>query len=157
MKKIFIVGIVAVLITIPFFFLLGQHPTGEMVEKQAGKLYAEVYFSPGCGCCAEYIRYLSENGFDVKQVRTQNMNSIKNDFNIPEDMWSCHTTKVGNYFVEGHIPLEAVQKLLNEQPEIDGIAMPGMPPGSPGMSGRKIQAFIIYAITNGEVNEFIRL
>ena len=73
-------------------------------------------------------------------------------------MESCHTTVMGNYFVEGHIPLEVVNKLLTEKPDIKGIAMPGMPNGSPGMPGVKRGDFVIYAINNdGSYAEWMRL
>ena len=73
-------------------------------------------------------------------------------------MQSCHTTTIGNYFVEGHIPIEAIEKLMTEKPNIKGIAMPGMPSGSPGMPGAKQGPFIIYAIGNdGSVGEFMRM
>jgi hypothetical protein len=72
-------------------------------------------------------------------------------------MRSCHTLTIGGYFIEGHVPVEAVRKLLDEQPPIDGIALPGMPAGSPGMGGDKAHSFVIYAITDGEAEEFVTL
>jgi hypothetical protein len=62
-------------------------------------------------------------------------------------MESCHTVEIENYFVEGHVPIEAIQKLLNEKPDINGIALPGMPSGSPGMPGLKMEKFKIHQIT----------
>ena len=72
-------------------------------------------------------------------------------------MQSCHTSIIGDYYVEGHVPVEAIRKLLDERPSIDGIALPGMPQGSPGMSGEKAEPFVIYAITGGAVEEFVTL
>ncbi len=88
---------------------------------------------------------------------TDSGDEVKDDYGIPEDMRSCHTSIMGDYYVEGHVPVEAIWKLLQEQPEIDGIALPGMPDGSPGMSGKKEQPFIIYSIADGEVEEFVKL
>ncbi len=82
---------------------------------------------------------------------------IKDDLGIPEDMRSCHTSLVGNYYVEGHVPLAAVQKLLEEQPDIDGIAMPGMPQGAPGMSGEKDGPWVIYSISDSGIEEFMTI
>ena len=85
------------------------------------------------------------------------MNSIKEKYNIPYNMQSCHTTEIGDYFVEGHVPIEAVNKLLAEKPDIDGITLPDMPSGSPGMPGPKREEFIIYSLKDGEAEEFMRL
>ena len=86
---------------------------------------------------------------------TDSGDEVKDEFDIPEDMRSCHTSIIGEYYVEGHVPVEAIWKLLREQPEIDGIALPGMPDGSPGMRGKKEQPFIIYSVADGRVEEFV--
>lgn len=116
-----------------------------------------VYSSPTCGCCGQYETYLEAEGFQVKSIKTESLADIKDNLGIPSDMRSCHTAMVGEYFVEGHVPVEAIWKLLEERPEIEGIALPGMPPGSPGMGGVKAQPFIIYAIADGDVDEFMTL
>jgi hypothetical protein len=87
----------------------------------------------------------------------EDLTGIKDRFGIPPDMQSCHTVEIDGYFVEGHVPMEAVWKLLEEQPPIDGIALPGMLQGSPGMSGEKTEPFVIYSIAAGEVAEFMTL
>jgi len=119
----------------------------------------EIYKSMSCGCCEVYLKYANSkvdpkiNVFDV-----QDPSEIKSRYGIPKELESCHTTIVGDYFVEGHIPLEAVEKLLAEQPDIAGIAMPGMPSGSPGMPGQKYGDFIIYAVNHdGSYREFMRI
>lgn len=116
-----------------------------------------VYRTPTCGCCGEYEGYLEDEGFPVEDVTLDDLSSIKDDMGIPEDMWSCHTSFVGDYFVEGHVPAEAILSLLNERPAIDGIALPGMPAGSPGMGGDKDGPFVIYAITDGQAEEFMTI
>jgi hypothetical protein len=85
------------------------------------------------------------------------MTDMKIGLGIPQDMWSCHTSMVGDYFLEGHVPLEAIQKLLDERPAIDGLALPGMPSGSPGMGGDKSVPFVIYSIVDGGIDEFVTL
>ena len=113
-----------------------------------------VFKSPTCGCCGTYISYLKKEGFDVKVENVNNMLSIKEKYQIPTELESCHTSAVGNYFIEGHIPVEVIKKLLTEKPTLDGIALPGMPSGSPGMSGPKTGEFKIYGISKGEITEF---
>jgi hypothetical protein len=104
-----------------------------------------VYRSPTCGCCENYASYLERKGFAVNLVETNNMNWIKTRYAVPRHLESCHTTVVGDYVVEGHIPVEVIHKLLTEKPAVAGIAMPGMPSGSPGMPGAKTDSFRIYS------------
>jgi hypothetical protein len=85
------------------------------------------------------------------------MSPIKNRYQIPQNMGSCHTAVIADYFVEGHIPIEAIEKLLEEKPGIDGIALPGMPTGSPGMPGQQTEAFKIYALSAGTASEFMTM
>ncbi len=115
------------------------------------------YRSPTCGCCAGWDEYLEAAGFEVESVVTDDVAAIKDDLQIPEEMRSCHTAIIGDYFIEGHVPIEAIQKLLEEQPEIDGIALPGMVQGSPGMSGEKLEPFVIYSVSDGSVEEFMTI
>ena len=108
---------------------------------------ATIYKSPSCGCCGVYASYLKREGYEVAIEEVQDMRGIKEEFGIPYDVESCHTMEIGGYVVEGHVPEEAVQKLLTEQPDIKGIGMAGMPSGSPGMPGPKRGDFVIYEIT----------
>jgi hypothetical protein len=105
---------------------------------------ATVYRSPSCGCCEEWISYLKSNGFDATVVSTDDLGAVKEKMHVPADMQSCHTAVIAGYVVEGHVPVEAIIKLLGEKPQITGIAVPGMPGGSPGMSGPK-ESFTAYA------------
>ena len=116
-----------------------------------------IYKSPTCGCCVSYGKYLESKGYNVETVTTNDMDSIKEQYNIPRNMQSCHTMIIGDYFVEGHVPLEAVDTLMSEQPDIDGIALPDMPAGSPGMPGVKDEEWEIYSLINGESGEFMRM
>ena len=137
---------------------VGDRGAGTPTERDGqASAVVTVYSSPTCGCCHEYEKYLEENGFEVEPIRIEELSEMKDELNIPEEMRSCHTAKVGEYFVEGHVPVEAIWKLLEEQPPISGIALPGMPPGSPGMGGDKEQPFTIYAIVDGEAEEFLTL
>ena len=116
-----------------------------------------MYKSPTCGCCVGHAGELTRNNFDVNVIPSSNLATIKAGYNIPREMQSCHTSVVGNYFVEGHMPMEAIDKLLLEQPDIDGIALPGMPSGALGMPGPKTEEWIIYQLKNGEYSEFMRV
>jgi hypothetical protein len=117
-----------------------------------------VFKSPTCGCCGIYSQYMEKEGFQVKVEDVPTMDYIKKEFNIPSQLQSCHITQIGEYFVEGHVPLEVIDKLLTENPDIAGIAMPGMPSGSPGMPGRKTGPWTIYAVNHdGSYAEFITI
>jgi hypothetical protein len=101
------------------------------------------------------VDYLRENGVTVETVMVDDTATIKEEYGIPADLWSCHTTIVDGYYIEGHVPIDVVLKLLEERPDIDGIALPGMPAGSPGMSGEKDGPWVIYAVSGDVYQEFI--
>jgi hypothetical protein len=109
---------------------------------------ALMYKNPQCGCCEEYASYLRRNGFKVTVKETHNMSLISQQNGVPEKLAGCHTMLVGGYVVEGHVPVAAIDKLLKERPHIKGIALPGMPEGSPGMTGVKTEPFTIYEISD---------
>jgi hypothetical protein len=109
---------------------------------------ATLYKNPQCACCEQYANYLRRNGFTVKVVPTHNLSLIRRQaaVNIPEKLEGCHTMFIDKYVVEGHVPLKTLDKLLTERPAIRGISLPGMPDGSPGMTGQKTEPFTIYEI-----------
>jgi len=111
---------------------------------------ATVYKNPACDCCHDYVAYLRQNNFDVEVVDTGDLAPIKQQSGVPPALEGCHSTVVGGYVVEGHVPIDAVRRLLRERPQIRGISLPGMPAGSPGMSGEKTGPFVIYEISDGE-------
>ena len=121
------------------------------------KMNVEVFKTPSCGCCYGYVLFLEKEKFNVKQTDMRSLHSIKKKYNIPLEMQSCHTTIMGKYFIEGHVPLQAVNKLLKEQPEIDGIALPGMPIGTPGMPGEKEEPYVIYQLIDGKFSVFMTI
>lgn len=103
---------------------------------QAEGPVVHVVKSPTCGCCAEWVEHLEENGFRVEVEDTRNLGAAKARLGVPSDLSSCHTAEVGGYVVEGHVPASEIQRLLAQEPEgVEGIAVPGMPSGSPGMAG----------------------
>ncbi|HEY5639877.1 MAG TPA: DUF411 domain-containing protein [Dehalococcoidia bacterium] len=101
--------------------------------------------------------YLQNNGMTVEAVMVDDTETIKEQHGIPDDLWSCHTMVIDGYYIEGHVPIDAVLKLLQERPAVDGIALPGMPQGSPGMSGEKTGPFVIYSVSDGSVAEFMTI
>lgn len=118
---------------------------------------ATIFKSPQCGCCEGYSSYLKQKGFDVEMVEMEDLTPIKQKYNIPRNMESCHTTVIGDHFIEGHMPIEAVKKVLAEDSGVEGIALPNMPAGAPGMPGTKRGTWVIYGISQGVVSEFMKL
>ena len=107
---------------------------------------ATLYKTPQCSCCEEYATYLRRNGFTVVVKPTNKLADISRKAGVPEKFQGCHTMFIEGYVVDGHVPAKIIQKLLSERPVIAGIALPGMPDGSPGMTGSKREPFTIYAI-----------
>ncbi len=129
--------------------------TGPGPTATSGAREVTVFQSPDCECCGNYQAILRQAGFRVETRYVQDMSPIKEQFQIPRDMQSCHTAVIGEYFVEGHVPIEAVDKLLAEKPDIGGIALPGMPSGAPGMPGSQQEPFVIFALSDGEPSPFM--
>lgn len=117
------VGIAAVLVVLAMPVFGAEDEATEMV----------VHKDPYCGCCTAWADLAEEAGYAVETVVENDMVSIKDGLDVPEEFWSCHTVEIDGYVIEGHVPFDAVARLLEERPEITGIAVPGMPAGSPGM------------------------
>src|ERR1700687_5658599 len=128
-----------------------------------GPAYAEslpvtLYKNPECGCCDGYADYLRHHGFTVTAKATPDLSEISRKAGIPPELQGCHTAFIGDYVVDGHVPVEAIKKLLAERPAIKGISLPGMPEGSPGMAGTKTEPFKIYAVDqDGKSSVFMTL
>lgn len=88
---------------------------------------------PSCGCCEGWVAHIKAAGFPVQVVESPDMDSLKQRLGVPGELTSCHTAEVGGYVVEGHVPAAAIRRLLAERPDATGLAVPGMPAGSPGM------------------------
>ena len=111
---------------------------------------ATLYKDPQCGCCQAYADHLRESGFTVTVRPTHDLAQIKRQHGVPAGFEGCHTTLIDGYVVEGHVPMNSLDRLLVERPDIKGISLPGMPPGSPGMTGHKAEPFTIYELSDGE-------
>jgi hypothetical protein len=119
---------------------------------------ATVFKSPSCGCCEGYIAFLREHGVEVTVVSSDDaLAKAKAEHSVPLDAQSCHTVLLGGYVVEGHVPLAALEKLLAEQPDLTGIAMPGMPTGTPGMEGPQFGPLNVVGFGEAGVTPFMTL
>lgn len=103
-----------------------------------------IFKTPECGCCEAYADHLRANGFTVTVQPTEDLAAMSREAGIPDDFQGCHLGFVDGYVVSGHVPVSAVNRLLSERPDIDGVTLPGMPAGSPGMGGAKTEPFTIY-------------
>ncbi|SDH31753.1 DUF411 domain-containing protein [Pseudomonas panipatensis] len=107
----------------------------------------DVYRDPNCGCCKSWIKYLEANGFSVNDHVEPNMSALKQRLGVAPRLASCHTAVIGGQFVEGHVPVAQIRD-LEKHPELAGIAVPGMPAGSPGMqTGQVHQAYQVIGLT----------
>ena len=135
-KRVLAAGFIGALISI-----------GGIVVAQKPAPTVQVYKSPTCGCCANWVTHLQKAGFTTRVTETDDVASIKAQRGVPARVQSCHTAVVDGYVIEGHVPAGDVQRLLRERPAVVGIAVPGMPIGSPGMEvpGQKPQAYDVVA------------
>ena len=118
-------------------------------EPVADRGQVTLYKNPECGCCEGYADYLRQHGFKVTAVPTNDLTVMGEKYGIPDSLQPCHISLIGGYVVGGHIPIEIVNRLLLEKPQITGITLPGMPVGTPGMPGNKPGPLDIYEIGKG--------
>ena len=116
--------------------LLGAASLGASLPAAADTLpEVMVHRDPSCGCCGAWVEHLKRTGFPVKIAETRDLDAVKQRLGVPADLISCHTAEVGGYVIEGHVPAGAIQRLLAQKPQATGLAVAGMPIGSPGMEG----------------------
>lgn len=120
--------------------------------------WIEVWKDPSCGCCKDWIAHVKANGFDVKVHESGNA-AARSRLAVPEKLGSCHTAMVGGYAIEGHVPAREIHRLLKERPQAIGLAVPGMPVGSPGMDdpvygGRKDPYDVLLIARNGSTRVY---
>lgn len=136
-----LLGIAVVVALIAGFYFFNTNDSGD--DATAGDPAVlpvmTVYQSPTCGCCGKWIEHMEAAGFTVKTIEQADVSPVKSQYGLPRDLGSCHTAIVDGYVVEGHVPADLVKKMLREKAPMAGIAVPGMPIGSPGMEqgGRK--------------------
>jgi hypothetical protein len=156
MKKTIGFTIIGITILIILIMFLKFTSGSAVLEDFNGKV--KFYKSVSCGCCGIHSNYLKNKGLDIEVINMDDLSPIKEEQHVPSALQSCHTVVLGDYFIEGHMPAEAIEKLITEKPDIAGIALPGMPEGSPGMPGTKRGEWIIYAVNkDGTYKEFMRI
>jgi hypothetical protein len=104
----------------------------------------KVYKTPECGCCKAWVKHLRDNGFQVETMDMPDLSLVKQKYGVKPALQACHTAIVNGYVVEGHVPADVIVKLVRERPAVAGVAVPGMPMGSPGMEGASKQAYDVY-------------
>ncbi|MFO1103913.1 MAG: DUF411 domain-containing protein [Methylocystis sp.] len=115
---------------------------------------AVVHKSPTCGCCGAWTARLRDAGYVVEEIVEADMQAVKKRLGVPERLASCHTAEIDGYVVEGHVPPQAVARLLQERPKAIGLAAPGMPAGSPGMEGGEPEVYRIYLFDDSGARPF---
>lgn len=130
-------------------------PTTDLASQT---LNITVYRTPTCGCCKGWVEHIKENGFHVTDIvkSESEIQSIRQKYNLPSDLVSCHTSEIDGYLVEGHIPAADVKRLIAQKPNLAGISVPGMPIGTPGMEmGDRKESFNVFAFKkDGQVEVF---
>lgn len=117
----------------------------------------EVFKSPYCGCCGKWVEHLRRNGFQVRTHDMNNVPAVRKQLGMPDQLGSCHTARIEGYVVEGHVPAADIQRLLKEKPKALGLAVPSMPPGSPGMeSARPVPYQTLLVRTDGTTQVFVQ-
>jgi hypothetical protein len=112
-------------------------------RSQSSQQSVLVFKTPTCSCCGKWVEHLKANGFDVKVQEVDNTAAYRKQYRVPRGMESCHTAVVGGYAIEGHVPAKEIKRLLEEHSKLAGLALPGMPLGSPGMEGPRSDAYSV--------------
>lgn len=117
---------------------LGSAPSAQ--GARGGSQTVDVFKTPDCGCCAKWVEHMKANGFEVRFVNMprEELDKVKAKHGVPAALHSCHTALAGGYVLEGHMPASEVKRLLKERPKVVGLAVPGMPLGSPGMEVTRV-------------------
>lgn len=119
-------------------------PLAAGLRVSAAGTSVQVYKTPTCGCCGNWVQHLRDHGFQVTVQEVPDTASYRRKFGVPESLASCHTAVLAGYALEGHVPAAEIQRLLKEKPNAKGLAVPGMPAGSPGMEmGTTQQAYSV--------------
>lgn len=124
---------------------LGFSGLSRLLHAGGGRTAMVVYKDPGCGCCEKWVDLMRAAGFVVAVRNTTDMQPIKRRYQVGAALASCHTAIVGGYVIEGHVPVDLIRKLLEQQPKVVGLTVPGMVTGSPGMEGPNPQPYQVLA------------
>jgi hypothetical protein len=136
--------------------VLAGVPAAASVGWTAEQPAITVHKDPACGCCSGWVEHLRSAGFAVTTIETTRLNAVKARLGVPADLASCHTAEVAGYVVEGHVPAVALNRLLTELPSAIGLAVPGMPAGSPGMEGDTPEPYEVVLFGRGQRRPYMR-
>ncbi len=141
-----------------YLFLLIQLFSISSFATETSDTDIKVYRDPNCQCCHKWISHLEENKFNVLDILTPDMASVKEAVHLPKQMTSCHTAIIDGYVIEGHVPASDIRRLLAERPDIAGLSVPQMPIGTPGMEmGERKDNFIVFQFNkDGKYTTFTR-
>ncbi len=146
-NKILLLGAVITAGVAAFLFWpVNESTTNSSASVDSDKIQVVMYKNPGCQCCTKWGFHLEGAGFEVEEKPVRGMMELKQSYGVPARFESCHTAIIGDYFVEGHVPVEDVQRLLREKPDALGLTVPGMPIGSPGMEGPNPESYDVYLV-----------
>jgi len=123
----------------------GENGDGTTAQAAVALPPVLVYKSPTCGCCSSWVEHMQDAGFPVKVKEVNDVAPVKDKYGVPTRLRSCHTAIVDGYVIEGHVPADVVERLLQERPDVAGLAVPGMVAGSPGMEGGRAQSYDVVA------------
>ncbi|HJT70841.1 MAG TPA: DUF411 domain-containing protein [Terriglobales bacterium] len=124
---------------------------------QASAPLVTVFKTSTCGCCGKWVEHLKANGFDVKVQDVNDATAYARQYHVPLNLESCHTALVNGYVIEGHVPAKEIKRLLAEHPKSLGLAVPGMPAGSPGMEGARSESYSVFLFDqNGAASVYAR-
>lgn len=137
--------------------LLGTLLAAGLLPAAAVGATPTLYKSPYCGCCAVYVEYLERHGHAVGVEHPADLDGIRRELGVGSGLASCHTMVLGGYTFEGHVPVAAIDRVLRERPPIRGLAVPGMPAGSPGMSGTLQPPLRVYTLASDLYASYSRL
>ena len=141
-----------------YLFLILQLFSFTIFAEESVNTDIKVYRNPDCQCCHKWMAHLEQNKFNVIDMLTSDMASVKEAVHLPKQMTSCHTAIIDGYIIEGHVPAADIRRLLAEKPDIAGLSVPQMPVGAPGMEmGARKDNFIVFQFNkDGHYNTFTR-
>ena len=145
-RSLIVIGLL--MVPVIGLYFVNQSSTAEPPAAEAVIEAADitVFKNPSCGCCGKWIDHLRDSGFSVAVHERDDMLSLKSELGVQAQFQSCHTAKIGNYIIEGHVPAADIQRLMVEKPDIKLLTVPGMPMGSPGMEGHRKDNYAVLAI-----------
>ncbi|PCH63432.1 MAG: copper amine oxidase [Gammaproteobacteria bacterium] len=142
------------IVTIPL--TAAEYDWDSAIETHHGSKDIKVYRNPNCNCCHKWIKHLEKHEFNVIDMLTHDMASVKETVQLPKQMSSCHTAVIDGYIIEGHVPADDIKRLLRHKPDIAGLSVPKMPVGTPGMEmGERKDDFAVFSFTkSGKIAVF---